>query len=53
LGDPRVAVLPGSNERIFVTPDTLSAGEAVTVLERLHEAFTTNRHNEKETNDVA
>lgn len=53
LGDPRVAVLPGSNDRIFVTPDTLSAGEAVTVLERLHEAFSTNRRNEKETNDVA
>jgi L-seryl-tRNA(Ser) seleniumtransferase len=53
LGDPRVAVLPGGTDRIFVTPDTLSDGEADAVLVRLHEAFTTNRRNEKETSDVA
>lgn len=54
LGDPRVAVLPGREERIFVTPDTLSVGEADTVLERLLEALNADgRMNEKETSDVA
>ncbi|HEY1761451.1 MAG TPA: aminotransferase class V-fold PLP-dependent enzyme [Acidimicrobiales bacterium] len=52
-GDPRVAVLPGTDNRIFVTPDTLGAGEADIVLGRLHEALTSSRHNEKETSDVA
>jgi D-glucosaminate-6-phosphate ammonia-lyase len=53
LGDPRVAVLPGADNRIFVTPDTLGAGEAGIVLERLREAFITSGRNEKETSDVA
>jgi D-glucosaminate-6-phosphate ammonia-lyase len=54
LGDPRVAVLPGREERIFVTPDTLSDGEADTVLERLHEALSASgQTNKKETSDVA
>lgn len=54
LGDPRVAVLPGREDRIFLTPDTLNAGEADTVLERLHEALSADgRTNEKESSDVA
>jgi uncharacterized pyridoxal phosphate-dependent enzyme len=38
-GDPRVAVLPGGEHRFFVTPDTLVAGEARVVLERLRAAL--------------
>ncbi len=53
-GDPRVAVLPGREERIYVTPDTLNNGEAETVRVRLCEALASNpQTNEKEASDVA
>jgi uncharacterized pyridoxal phosphate-dependent enzyme len=41
--DPRVAVLEGSDNRLFLTPDTLVDGEVDLVLERVLEAVTTCR----------
>ena len=32
---PRVAVLPGLANRVYVTPDTLVNGEAMMVMERI------------------
>lgn len=54
-GNPRIAVLASGEEQLYVTPDTLNVGEAVLVLERLHEALRTTDQwaNEKETSDVA
>ena len=53
-GNPRVAVLAGTGNRFYVTPDTLSPGEDVIVLERLRAALTMGeRSNDKETTDVA
>ncbi len=52
-GDPRVAVLPGRGERIYVTPDTLSEGEASVVQERLYQTLVSRQTNKKEANDVA
>jgi uncharacterized pyridoxal phosphate-dependent enzyme len=52
-GDPRVAVLHGGGDRIYVTPDTLGDGEADTVVQRLHEAITSDGRHQKETSDVA
>ena len=34
-GTPRVAVLPGLADRVYVTPDTLVSGEATMVMERI------------------
>jgi hypothetical protein len=53
-GNPRVAVLAGAGNRLYVTPDTLSPGEDVIALERLRAALTMGeRSNDKETTDVA
>ncbi|MGA7836312.1 MAG: aminotransferase class V-fold PLP-dependent enzyme [Acidimicrobiales bacterium] len=54
-GTPRVAVLAGTENRLYVTPDTLADGEDQVVLERLCAALTTERAgtNDEETTDVA
>lgn len=52
-GDPRVAVLSSSDGRLYVTPDTLTKGEDVIVLERMYEALGQERADERETHHVA
>ena len=39
--DPRIAVLPGLDDTLFMTPDTLNAGEASVVLDAVADVIRT------------
>ena len=51
--DPRVAVLPGLDDTLFMTPDTLNAGEASVVLDALVDVIRTGpRHEPAESTEA-